>query len=108
MQPDQRARALEKANAVRHNRAELKRAIKAGEARFVDLLSRAPSRDPEWLRQARIYDLAMAVPGVGRKKLRRAFRKAKLPEATTFGLATPQTRQRLLDGLRVVAPKAFA
>lgn len=83
----QRQDALERANMVRTRRAVLKREMKAGRVRFVDLV-REP---PEYIDTMKLVDLLLAVPKVGRVKANKALAQCHCsPSKTVGGLSQRQ------------------
>jgi len=67
--PEQRLRALAKANEVRSSRAQLKRDLAAG----VVELARVLANPPACARTARVVELLVAVHGIGPARANRAL-----------------------------------
>lgn len=85
----QRMTALENANRIRSRRSRMKRDIKAGRASAVPLLL----DPPEWLETAKVFDLLLAVPKLGRVKVNRVLNRVRVsPSKTVAGISD---RQRL-------------
>ncbi|HUU61988.1 MAG TPA: integration host factor, actinobacterial type [Acidimicrobiia bacterium] len=95
--PEQRARALEKAAAVRRDRAALKQALKEGTLTFAELLARA-----ETDRVAGGIKVAAALtslPGLGKVKAHRLMEKLGIAESRRLrGLGAKQ-REALIGAL---------
>lgn len=79
--PEQRLSALQLANDVRSARALLKRELKGRRVNFLDLLI----DPPEYILTAKVYDLMLHVPKVGRVKAMKLFRQAGISPSKTFG-----------------------
>jgi hypothetical protein len=86
---DQRTTALARANAVRIERARIKRALAVGELDVREILEDPP---PECLRMG-IGELLLAVPKVGDVRLRGFLRQAMV-DAGTRQLGRLSARQR--------------
>ena len=94
--PSQRMEALKIANAVRTERATLKRDLKAGRIRIEELLD-AP---PECLQTAKVVDVMLAVPRYGRVKVAKVLQRCRIsPSKTVAGLSERQ-RADLIHALR--------
>ena len=86
----QRMDALALANDIRGKRARLKRYLKAGRVKVYQQLD-AP---PEWLMTAKVLDLLLAVPKVGRVKANKALVQCRIsPSKTVGGLSDRQRRE---------------
>lgn len=84
---EQRMDALDKANAIRKRRAQLKRDLKAGRVSLRVLLA----DPPEWLESAKVIDLLMATPKYGRIKANTVMRRCQIsPSKTASGLSDRQ------------------
>ncbi len=77
---DQRTDALGIANDVRARRAELKRDLKAGRVSIRALLLDPPS----WLQTAKVFDILVALPKVGRVKATKVLDGAQISPSKTF------------------------
>jgi hypothetical protein len=89
---DQRLEALARANEVRSRRAALKDALKRGEQDLRDVLA-AP---PEYLRTAKVLDLLMATPKLGRVKSARVLEQCRISPSKTVGGLSERQRAKLL------------
>ena len=94
--PTQRLEALKLANAVRTERASLKRDLKAGRVRIEAVLS----DPPECVHTAKVADIMLAVPRYGRVKVAKILQRCRIsPSKTVIGLSERQ-RGELIDALR--------
>lgn len=89
---NQRLEALAKANVVRSEIAELKRALKTGEADLLDVI--ASERSPLTCWQA-----LTATQGVGPAKARQALRRAQVEPNRRLRDAQGWERERLIEAL---------
>lgn len=86
----QRLEALEKANSVRTQRAQLKRDIKAGRKTVYGHLL-AP---PDFIKTMKVWDLLLAAPKVGRVKVNKMLVQARIsPSKTVEGLSERQRNE---------------
>lgn len=91
----QRMSALERANEIRSERAQLKRDLKAGKANARELL-----RDPpEWLCTMKVVDMLIALPKIGRVKANKYLNRCRLSPSKTIGGMSVRQRQELLAAL---------
>lgn len=94
--PSQRLEALKLANAVRTERATLKRDLKAGRVRIEQVLA----DPPECVHSAKVADIMLAVPRYGRVKVSKILQRCRIsPSKTVIGLSERQ-RGELIDALR--------
>lgn len=94
--PSQRLEALKLANAVRTERATLKRDLKAGKVRIETVLA----DPPECVHSAKVADIMLAVPRYGRVKVSKILQRCRIsPSKTVIGLSERQ-RNELIDALR--------
>ena len=94
--PSQRLEALKLANAVRTERASLKRDLKGGRVRIETVLS----DPPECVHSAKVADIMLAVPRYGRVKVAKILQRCRIsPSKTVIGLSERQ-RGELIDALR--------
>jgi hypothetical protein len=93
---DQRMEALNRANHIRVRRAQLKRDLKAGRAHISDLLSEPPDE----VLTAKVYDMLMAVPRLGRVKATRLLTQCRISQSKTVGGLSDRQRGELLDLFR--------
>lgn len=93
--PSQRMEALRLANAIRTERAALKRDLKAGRVRIDQVLG----DPPEYLHTAKVSDIMLAVPRYGRVKVAKVLQRCRIsPSKTVAGLSERQ-RSELIDAL---------
>ena len=71
---DQRMEALSRANHIRVRRAQLKRDLKAGRVRIGDLIADPPDE----VLTAKVYDMLVAVPRLGRVKATRLLTQCRI------------------------------
>ena len=90
---DQRMEALNRANQIRVRRAQLKRDLKAGRVQIHDVIA-AP---PEEVLTAKVYDVLMAVPRLGRVKSTRLLTQCRISQSKTVGGLSDRQRGELLD-----------
>ena len=93
--PSQRMEALQKANAIRSQRAQLKKELKSGELDIVTVL-KAP---PEFLKTATVIDLLLVVPKFGRVKATRVLTRCRISQAKTVGGLSERQRAELCETL---------
>jgi hypothetical protein len=86
----QRMQALDRANEIRVRRAALKRDLRAGRTTAVATLI----DPPEYLQTAKVLDLLLAVPKVGRVRANRELIRCGIsPSKTVAGLSDRQRRE---------------
>lgn len=88
----QRFDALERANAVRTHRKELKRDI-AGGRRSVQAVLAGPHEREETMR---VFDLLLAMPKVGRVKANKVLQRTRISPSKTVGGLSSRQRGELL------------
>lgn len=93
----QRMTALQQANEIRSYRAQLKRDMKTGDRRLGEVLE---GGDP-LLASMKVYELLLAVPAMGRTKVREALIYTRISPSKTVGGLTDRQRRDLL--LRLAA-----
>ena len=93
--PDQRIDALNRANEVRTRRAQLKRDLKAGRVSIGTLLLDPPS----WLETAKVLDMLLALPQIGRVKATKTLDSCRVSPSKTFGGLTDRQRAELAGRL---------
>lgn len=91
---EQRRAALELANEIRFHRAAVKRDIRAGRRRLLDVW------EDERLDTMKVVDLLMAQRGVGRVKAYRYLRAIGCSPSKTLGGLSPRQRRELEPFLR--------
>lgn len=92
----QRMDALRKANEVRSRKAEFKRDLRTHR----QALAPAIESPPEYLETAKVFELLLAAPKVGRVKATKMLRKAGVSPSKTFGGLSPRQRTELVAILR--------
>jgi hypothetical protein len=92
----QRMDALQRANAIRTQRAQLKRDLKAGR-RSINQLLLDP---PEWLATAKVFDMLLAVPKYGRVKVNKILGQCRISPSKTIGGLSERQRSELVAQLR--------
>lgn len=92
----QRLEALDRANAVRVRRAQLKRDLKAGRASIHALLL----NPPEFVETAKVSDLLLHVPKYGRVKVNKILTQCRVSPSKTFGGLSSRQRDELAALLR--------
>jgi hypothetical protein len=90
-----RLRSLAGANRVRSDRAELKAALRRGELRAGDLIA-AP---PRCLESAGVTEVLLAVPGLGKVKVRRLLTMCRISPAKRLRDLTERQRVELVRAL---------
>ena len=93
---DQRMEALRRANEIRVRRAQLKKDLKAGRVQVEDVLL-AP---PDWVETAKVFDILMAVPKLGRVKAARLLNQCRVSQSKTVGGLSDRQRAELVGLLR--------
>lgn len=93
--PSQRMEALQKANAIRSQRAQLKKELKSGELEIVQVLQ----DPPEFLKTAKVMDLLLVVPKFGRVKAARVLTRCRISQAKTVGGLSERQRAELCETL---------
>ena len=94
--PEQRLRALAKANEVRSSRAQLKRDLAAG----VVELARVLANPPACARTARVVELLVAVHGIGPARANRALVHCRIADTKTIAGLSNRQRAELIDLLQ--------
>ena len=92
---DQRIDALNMANEIRTRRAQLKRDLKAGRASITTLLLDPPA----FLETAKVFDMLLAVPKVGRVKATNILNGCRISPSKTFGGLSDRQRAELAGRL---------
>jgi hypothetical protein len=100
----QRLRALERANAVRLARAELKRRIAEGEATATDIILEPPDEALTWA----IGELLMSQRRWGSTRCRKFLARYHISETKMLGALTERQRRLLADELESCGVRAFA
>jgi hypothetical protein len=96
---EQRLKNLSRANDVRQRRAKDKRRIERGDLDAMTVLESVPRH---W-RNAKLVDLLLAMPKVGRVKAQKWCRHENVSLSKRIGTMTVQQRQRLIRHVDVWA-----
>jgi len=99
----QRLRALERANAVRLARAELKRRIAEGDACAADVILDPPDEALSWA----IGELLVSQRRWGGTKCRKFLSRSHISETKTLGALTDRQRHLLAEQLDSCTARAF-
>ena len=94
---DQRQAALEKAAAVRKQRAELKDRLKMGSVSLKELLDQGQS--DEVIGKMKVINVLESLPGLGKVKARRAMDEVGISETRRVQGLGDQQRRKLLEKL---------
>jgi len=92
----QRWEALKRANEIRAARARLKRNISKGSTDPAVLILDPPSE----IHTAKVVDLLLAIPNLGRVRTGRALNRAGIPSSETVGGLNARQRRNLVNWLR--------
>ena len=90
---DQRLDALHRANHIRVQRAQLKRALKSGDTTFDQVLV----DPPDYVLTAKVYDMLLAVPRLGRVRAGRLLTQCRISQAKTIGGLSERQRGELVE-----------
>lgn len=91
----QRMIALQRANEVRTRKAADKKRIKAGEVNaWVRLID-----PPDYWRTAKVFELLVSVPKIGRGKADKILRRERVSPSKTIGGLSERQRQALVVAL---------
>jgi hypothetical protein len=93
---DQRMDALSRANEVRALRAQLKRELKARRVSIGALLL----DPPPYLQTAKVFDMVLALPKVGRVKATKILQSCQVSPSKTFGGLSERQRAELAARLQ--------
>jgi hypothetical protein len=88
--------ALNRANEIRTQRAQLKRDLKAGRRSIHDLLL----EPPEFVETAKVFDMLLAVPKYGRVKANKILLQCRISPSKTIGGLSERQRAELVSMLR--------
>jgi hypothetical protein len=100
----QRLRALERANAIRLARAELKRQIAEGEASVAEVLLEVPPHASSWA----VWDLLMSQRRWGASRCRKFLWRNHISETKQLGALTERQRRLLAGQLSSCEDKELA
>ncbi len=92
----QRMDALTRANEIRSKRAQLKRDLKGQRVHISEVLL----TPPEWVETAKVMDMLLAVPKIGRVKVNRLLAIARISPSKTIGGLSERQRAELVALLR--------
>ena len=90
---DQRLDALDRANRIRVQRAQLKRELKSGQTSFDRILL----DPPDYVLTAKVYDMLLAVPRLGRVRAGRLLTQCRISQAKTIVGLSERQRGELVD-----------
>jgi hypothetical protein len=93
---NQRMDALARANAIRTQRAQLKRDLKAGRVSIHQLLD----SPPDFLETAKVFEMLLAVPKYGRVKANKVLAACRISPSKTIGGLSERQRAELVSLLR--------
>ncbi len=93
---NQRMDALQRANEIRSQRAQLKRDLKGGRISIHTLIL----SPPKYLETAKVLDLLMAVPKYGRVKANKVLGTCRISPSKTIGGLSARQRDELVAALR--------
>ena len=93
---DQRMEALKRANDIRVRRAQLKKDLKDGTVQIEAILK----RPPEYVETAKVFDMLMAVPKLGRVKAGRFLNQCRISQSKTVGGLSERQRDELVSLFR--------
>ena len=88
--------ALQRANEIRTQRAQLKRDLKGGRRSIQDLLL----DPPEYVETAKVFDMLLAVPKYGRVKVNKVLQQCRISPSKTIGGLSQRQRTELVSMLR--------
>lgn len=89
---DQRMEALKRANDIRVRRAQLKKDLKDGRVHIERILL----DPPEYVSTAKVFDMLMAVPKLGRVKAARFLNQCRISQSKTVGGLSERQRSELI------------
>ena len=93
---DQRMEALQRANEVRVQRAELKRRLKDGSASIREILE----DPPDYVLTAKVSEMLLAVPKYGQVKVNKILAQCRISPSKTIGGLSERQRGELVSYLR--------
>jgi hypothetical protein len=89
---DQRMEALKRANDIRVKRAQLKKDLKDGRVSIERILL----DPPEYVSTAKVFDMLMAVPKLGRVKANKFLSQCRISQSKTVGGLSERQRSELV------------
>ena len=90
---DQRMEALKRANDIRVRRAQLKKDLKEARVHIEEILL----DPPEYVSTAKVFDMLMAVPKLGRVKAARLLNQCRISQSKTVGGLSERQRAELVN-----------
>src|SRR5215813_14975478 len=90
---DQRMEALRRATDIRVRRAQLKKDLKDARVQIEDILL----DPPEYVSTAKVFDMLMAVPKLGRVKAARLLNSCRISQSKTVGGLSERQRAELVS-----------
>ncbi len=90
---DQRMEALKRANDIRVRRAKLKKDLKDGRVRIEAIVL----NPPDYVSTAKVFDMLMAVPKLGRVKAARMLNQCRISQSKTVGGLSERQRAELVS-----------
>lgn len=93
---DQRMEALRRANEIRVRRAQLKKDLKSGSVLIEEILTSPPT----YVETAKVFDMLMAVPKLGRVKASKFLNQCRISQSKTVGGLSDRQRAELVGLLR--------
>ena len=97
----QRMEALQRANHIRTERAQLKRDLRAGRTSIDRLLVDPPA----FLETAKVFDMLLATPKYGRVKANKVLQQCRISPSKTVGGLSERQRTELVALLRTRASR---
>jgi len=88
--------ALQRANHIRTQRAQLKRDLKGGRVTIHELLL----NPPDYVDSAKVFDMLLAVPKYGRVKVNKILNVCRISPSKTIGGLSQRQRAELVELLR--------
>lgn len=98
---EQRRVALAEANRIRTHRKWRKMDLRAGRVGLMDVLA-----DPDF-DTAKVYDVLVALPKIGRVKATRVLRDARISPSRTLAGLSDRQRRELVGAMSGRSPAAF-
>lgn len=90
---EQRLEALKRANAIRSQRARLKKDLKQGVIKIDQILN----DPPEFIKTAKVMDVLLSVPNCGKVKSTKVLNHCRIsPNKTVGGLSERQRRELIV------------
>lgn len=96
---EQRMAALQHANMIRSRRARFKRNLVRSADPRLDLVL-VLVQVPDWIASARMFDLLLALPGLGRVRANRLLTRERVSPSKTVGGLSERQRNAFVDDLQ--------